>query len=189
MAAALGRINNKDIHMGSILSGIVVALYLSSRWFWPDWSKELDFWDDQGRIAVILHTALTVMFGAFFGMIISMVMGRIFPTVWKRYGTQKLVAISRDTATSGEFFLGIGDLGNKQTLSYAVKNADGSFCFKTEDLDEDTKFFEEDRQDGEIVFFELVFALPVYKLFGLMPGYYRQEFHIPMGSVTHGFKL
>jgi hypothetical protein len=180
-----------------VVAFFLAATYIALPFFWRV-VTESPYALDSGMAVVATCMVVGMMWlfcacpVAGLGAWIASLLGRYLPKGKGLYSTEKLASLRNAEGVAGTFFLGTGSIGSAECYVYYIRMADGSYSPRTLEVSNNTRIFEEKREDGELKTYRHDFEPRFLKLFAFWSDrYYRYtyEFRIPTGSLKQNFKL
>jgi hypothetical protein len=177
-----------------VMVGAVVgiAIYFAVRNF-REWVDE-DAVGKSAFAALGVFVVACLCLGAWaFGFAIAGLIGDRSSQVWHKIWHGKMVAMRNSDAQhgvyAGSLFMVVGFVGPTQVYYYYTARPDGGLTPHQWDADQDCIIYEEDRQDGDVIQYDMRLrdswlewiALPGHRL--------AMDFHIPKGSLKKEFSI
>jgi hypothetical protein len=176
------------------LSVLALAFYVAcSNWGWwrEPYGGQVALW-----MGLVLGSMVTgLVFGISMGAarFMSDFIGALSEQEWRVCWKASMISLRGSDGVSGSISGGIfmmsGRVGSENYYSYYTTSDDGAFHPHKWRADSDTRVFEEDRKDGEIVQWDTHFKSDWVSWLATPNGRVRMDFHIPQGSLRQSFSI
>jgi hypothetical protein len=135
-----------------------------------------------------------LIMGGMLGWVSAFCFGSTFPTEYVLMEEIELVALQDNKMISGNFagnfMLAYGNIRSEFFYLFYVRDKNGEIRFRKRQADDQTSILEEERKNGVLKIYELVFVEAKSYYWGFMDTRAKKYvFHVPVGSLIKSFKL